>query len=293
MKIFRIFFLALAVSTIPLTSVSAQMSLTMTDTPRSIFEDMTRISKMSEQSKNILLGVGVGVGVVALGYFLYWYLRPLTDQELVNKVQQELNAVGAETLQLPESSIELGLPEDPMFMNNEFSRDFLENKALRGQLTTFGRTAQLTGWQSWTATDENHLSQWCADQEPILRTQAIVHNRLELLKKRRSEIFERERLRPTGPCHNDILCANLNALIKKLTRIENVFMYGITTTYDAILKSYNNKLDKKRREEKALRIQEAQAAIALKQAQETERLANAQEDRNRIEREKLVYGAAH
>lgn len=270
MKLRSTLLLALTISTAPVTPMSANMVLT-TAMPSTF---STSLFKMNPTTKNVLTGVGIGLGAIALGYFLYWCFRPLTDQELANKVRQELDSIGAQTLALPEESINLGLPKEIALMSNE-QKDFLANEQLMAQLTTFGRDTELTRSQNWRATDENHLSQWCAQRAPILRTKAIINDNLELLNKRQRELGQRSLKSSTGPCNDIKLSSQIEALKTKLYRISRVFSCGTTTTYNTEVTKYNKAFDKKRLEERKLRDQELRTAVDIDQDYQLRRIADA------------------
>lgn len=264
----------------PMMKTSANFAMSMTAPRPSLF-------RMNQTTQNVLTGVGIGVGALVIGYCLYQYFRPRTDQEFAQQVRGELTAIGTQTLSLPEAESTNGLVDDINLMaspSNFVTTDFLSNDVLQSQLVTFGRSAKLVNGQYWRATDENHLSDWCAEQAPLLRAQAIVNDNIQLLEKRRNELTNRSTLRPTGACQNPALTRDINTLLTKLQRISYAFTSGITKTYNGIYDAYAVKLDAKRKAEEALRIERLKAAAQLE-------LAAATQDRNDIERQKLVRSA--
>ncbi len=267
MKLLNTLLFTLTISAMPMMETSANFSMGMTTPAPSLF-------RMNQTTQNVLKNIGIGVGVLVIGYCLYQYFRPLTDQEFAQQVRSELTAIGTQTLSLPEAESNNGLADNINLMaspSDSAITDFLSNDLLQGQLVTFGRSAKLVNGQSWRATDENHLSSWCAEQGPLLRAQAIVNDNIQLLEKRRTELTNRSSLRPTGACQNPALTRDINALMTKLQRISYAFTSGITKTYNGIFDAYAIKLDAKRKAEEALQIERAKAAALIKLAGATQK----------------------
>lgn len=280
MKLLNTLLFALTISAMPMMETSADVSMSMTAPRPSLF-------RMNQTTQNVLTGIGIGVGALVIGYCLYQYFRPRTDQEFAQQVRGELTAIGTQTLSLPEAESTNGLVDDINLMaspSNFVTTDFLSNDVLQSQLVTFGRSAKLVNGQYWRATDENRLSDWCAEQAPLLRAQAIVNDNIQLLEKRRNELTNRSTLHPTGACQNPALARDINTLLTKLQRISYAFTSGITKTYNGIYDAYAVKLDEKRKAEEVLRIERLKAAAQLE-------LAAATQERNDIERQKLVRPA--
>lgn len=260
MKRLNTLLLALTISTAPVLQISADMSLSMS-IPRSSFSTAP-LFKMSPTTQNVLKGVGIGVSVFAIGYCLYQYFRPLTDQEFIEKVRQDRETISARFEQVQETDhIDLRI-------------DYLNGTTLYAELCSVGRKAELTWRNSFWANDDNHLSSYCAVQAPLLRAAAIARQDLKMLQDDLNELNNRMRQRPGEP-FNDTQVYLLEALRKKLQSIVNVFELGLRTTHEKELKDYAQTLAKKRHEEKKLRLQEAKVAAALEQARQTGKIAEA------------------
>lgn len=136
MKLRNIFFLMLALSACPIMQISASATLhrTVSQAASSSF------FKMNQTTQNILTGVGIGVGVISLGYLIWRLTQPTTKKVWADKIQK--------------------LNQDPLIGILLFIEEQEESlqKKLSEQLSAIADTGRREGYQ-WASLPDNFKDQ--------------------------------------------------------------------------------------------------------------------------------------